>query len=186
VKTTRTIFVAVLLVALARLATAGKTDGTLIASHRMATIDGAKAQLSDFRGEVVVLNFWASWCAPCRKELRLLGDWDAAWNGRHARVVAVSIDENVDNARRFAEQEQLRMTVMHDGPDGLAALLDLPSMPCTFLLDTDGHVVDMVRGSNVKELVALRRKAESLLKASRPAQKASAVPSSPTADGGAQ
>lgn len=185
-KTTRTLFIAAIVAVLAAPAGAGEADGKLVASHRMATIDGAKAQLSDFRGEVVVLNFWASWCVPCRKELPVLNEWHAAWNGRGGRVVAVSIDKDISNARRFAAQENLGMNVMHDGPDGLAKLLDLPAMPCTYLLDTSGRVVRVVRGSDTKQLEALRREAESLMGARRTAQKAGMAPSPAASEGGAQ
>lgn len=187
VKTSHVLFIAALVAATpAAGASAGEADGKLLASHRMTTLEGAKARLSDFRGEVVVVNFWASWCAPCRKELPVLGGWHAAWSGHGGRVVAVSIDKDIDKARRFAEQADLRMSLMHDGPDGLARALDLPAMPCTFLLDGDGRVVRVVHGSNTKELEALRREAESLMAIRRTAQKAGATVSAPVADGGNQ
>lgn len=146
-------------------AAAGADAGATLASHELAMFDGGKTRLSALRGDVVVVNFWATWCAPCRKELTVFDHWNAEWNGRGARVVAISIDTDANKARRFAEDMKLSLTVLHDGPDGLARSLDLPSVPCTYLLDRDGNVVTIVRTSNAGELAALKSKAESLLAA---------------------
>ena len=119
------------------------------------------------RGEVVVVNFWASWCAPCLKELPVLDRWHTAWAGRGARVVAISVDKDARKAKRFADDAELSLTVFHDGPAGLARTLDLPSLPCTFLLDRDGNVVSMIKSSSAKDLALIENKAESLLASTR-------------------
>lgn len=148
-------------------AAAGADAGATLASHELAAFDGGKTRLSALRGDVVVVNFWATWCAPCRKELALFDRWNSEWKGQGqgARVVAISIDTDAKKARRFAEDMKLSLTVLHDGPEGLARSLDLPSVPCTFLLDRDGNVVTIVRTSNSGELAALKSKAESLMAA---------------------
>ena len=89
--------------------------------------------------------------------------WNREWKNRGARVVAISIDRDARKARRFAEDMALSLLVVHDGPDGLARSLDLPSVPCTYLLDRDGNVVTIVRSSNAGELAALKTKAESMM-----------------------
>jgi len=139
-------------------------DATLT-SHALAAGDGKTLRLADLRGEVLVVNFWATWCAPCHEELKTLDSWHRAWAGRGARVVAISIDENAARARRFAADLGLALTVVHDGPDGLAASLDLPSVPCTYLIDRDGSVVRVVKSSASDALAALRADAESRLSA---------------------
>ena len=149
----------------AAFAGAATEPASVMADHRLTSLDGKETTLSSFRGEVVVVNFWASWCAPCRKELPLMDEWNSAWADRGARVVAISIDSEGRRARQFAEQTNLSLTVLHDGPDGLAKSLDLPSLPCTFLLDRDGTVVSMISSSAPAELAALRRKVETLLAA---------------------
>jgi len=136
-----------------------------LAGHSLTTLEGTTTTLAAFRGDVVVVNFWASWCAPCRKELPTLNAWNTAWAGRGARVVAVSIDKDVRRARRFAMDMNLSLTVLHDGPDGLARTLDIPAVPYTLLLDREGNVVGTVSGSASEEIAALGRKVETMLAA---------------------
>lgn len=143
---------------------AGSERETL-ASHRLSSLDGTTTTLAAYRGEVVVVNFWASWCAPCRHELPLLDQWNSDWAGRGARVIAISIDNDARKAKRFMDDMELSLTVVHDGPNGLARGLDIPTVPYTLLLDREGNVIDTVRGSAEAEVTALGRKVETMIAA---------------------
>lgn len=134
-----------------------------LADYQLTSLDGAATTLAAYRGQVLVVNFWATWCQPCRKELPMMDGWNTAWAGRGARVVAISIDGDARHARRFVADEKLSLTVLHDGPDGLARELDLSAIPSTFLLDRDGRVVTVIRGSAAGDLAALRRRVEAML-----------------------
>ena len=162
-------------VAVPRKAAARTDAAATLASYPLRSLDGAEVRLSSFRGEVVIVNFWASWCAPCRKELPVMDAWQAAWSGRGARVVAVSVDKEARKARRFAQEVGLSLTVLHDNTLGLPRKLDLPSLPCTFLLDREGNVVSVIQSSSPEDLAALHQKAESLLAASPRAAEAGAA-----------
>jgi peroxiredoxin len=144
-------------------AAAGADAGATLANRELASLDGGTTKLSSLRGDVVVVNFWATWCAPCRKELVLFERWNSEWQGRGVRVVAISIDSDARKARRFAEDLHLTLTVLHDGPDGLARSLDLPSVPCTYLLDRNGNVTRVVKSSSADDLALLKRDVESML-----------------------
>ncbi len=124
---------------------ASHPDGPL-GSHRLATLDGGDLRLADLAGEIVVVNFWASWCKPCRKEVPELNDVHRWLSGREGRVVAVSIDHDRARAARFASRQGMAMTVCHDGPDGLARALDISSVPFTLVLDRDGRIAHTVSG----------------------------------------
>ena len=118
-------------------------------------LDGTKTTLASMRGQVVVVNFWASWCAPCRRELPRLDAFHREMASQGARVVAVSIDQNADNAARFARGSRLSMPIAHDGPSGLARELDLRAVPATLVLDRDGRIAWSTGRSDDAELAKL-------------------------------
>jgi thiol-disulfide isomerase/thioredoxin len=148
--------------------------GETLATHRLTSLDGKTTTLAAYRGDVVVVNFWASWCAPCRRELPLLDQWNKEWQGRGARVIAISIDKDVRKAKKFLDEMELSLPVMHDGPDGLARTLDIPAVPYTLLLDREGNVIQTVSGSTEGEVAALGRKVETMIatREARPVQEA--------------
>jgi thiol-disulfide isomerase/thioredoxin len=134
-----------------------------LASHPLATLDGRTLTLAELRGEVVVVNFWASWCAPCRHELPALDRLHADLARRGGRVLAVSIDLERRNAARFAKMNRLALPIAHDGPDGLAKRLDLRHVPFTIVLDRTGTVAFTTSGSDAASIAKVGEVARQLL-----------------------
>jgi thiol-disulfide isomerase/thioredoxin len=134
-------------------------------THALHTENGASLTLGDLEGQVVIVNFWASWCQPCRRELPSLDALHAELAPRGGRVVAVSIDENPDNARRFARATRLTMPIYIDGPNGLARQLDLDHIPLTLVLDRNGAVAFSISGTDDRSLAGLRSTALRLVAA---------------------
>jgi thiol-disulfide isomerase/thioredoxin len=160
----RSLIAAISVLAATGVAQADSVRETL-STHKLAALDGTVTTLGAYRGDILVLNFWASWCVPCRRELPLFDQWNSAWTGRGARVIAISIDQDANKAKHFVDEMKLALPVMHDGPNGLARTLDIPSVPYTLLLDRDGNVLGEVKGSTESEVAALQRKVESMLAA---------------------
>ena len=160
-----------ILVCAAATATAGTDDldriGPILLGRSMLDLSGNTVSLEDYRGEVLVVNFWASWCAPCRRELPVLDEWNTDWRSQGARVVAISIDSRAGNARTFVKDAELGLTAWIDGTDGLAAELDLPAVPTSFVIDRDGEVVLRIVGSSAADLDKMHSKVQELL-ASKP------------------
>lgn len=138
-------------------------SGRLLHSWETTDLDGETVRLSDLAGEVVVVNFWASWCAPCVRELPVLNRWHQQWQGQGARVVAISIDRKPANAADFVASAELELDVWLDGPQGLAAQLDLAAVPTSYVLDRAGKVVLRIDGSSTADLERMHQKVQQLL-----------------------
>ena len=123
--------------------------------HVFKTLDGQSLSLASLQGQVVVLNFWASWCAPCRKELPALDALQASIAGQGGRVVAISIDNDRQNVARFTRTHALKLPIVHDGPDGLARELDLQAIPFTLVLDREGAVAFTSSGADDRALAEI-------------------------------
>lgn len=131
--------------------------------YPLRDLNGDTHTLSEYRGEVVVVNFWASWCTPCLQEMPALDAWNTRWLDKGARVVAVSVDHEVGNARRFVDKAKLTLEVCHDGSDGLAKRLDLPSLPCTYVLDKSGELALVTGKSGNEALNEIEKTVERLM-----------------------
>jgi thiol-disulfide isomerase/thioredoxin len=109
---------------------------------------GEKAGLEAFRGEVLVVNFWATWCAPCRKEMPQLEALQVHFSDQPVRVIALSLDRGTgDKPRRFLQElgvEQL--TFAHDGSYKAGRAVGLIGLPTTLLVDRQGREIGRLAG----------------------------------------
>ena len=115
-------------------------------NFRLAGLNGPPVKLSDLRGQVVVVNFWASWCAECRVEQPAL---DATWERfRDAGVVVVGVDfqDQSDDARQYLAELGSSYPVVRDADSSTALAYGLRGVPETFVVDPGGRVVDRVIG----------------------------------------
>ena len=111
-------------------------------------LDGAPVRLADFGGRVVVLNFWATWCAPCIREMPSLDRLQTALEDEGLNVVAVSIDRNgAKVVAPFAEKLGLvRLGLYLDPKSAFARAFGLSGLPATFLIDAEGRLVGGMNG----------------------------------------
>lgn len=109
---------------------------------------GAKLTLADFKGEVVVLNFWASWCAPCVAEMPTLDALQGEMGAQGLKVVAVSIDrDGIKKAAPFFRRTGVKnLTLYTDRLSDLFQELQGSVLPTTFILDREGRVVQKFVG----------------------------------------
>jgi cytochrome c biogenesis protein CcmG/thiol:disulfide interchange protein DsbE len=102
--------------------------------------------LDDYRGRVVVLNFWASWCEPCREESPLLQRWHERIEGRGATVLGVDAFDEIGRARAFVEEYGLTYPMLRDGEGATRESFGILGFPETFVIDREGRIAAVERG----------------------------------------
>ena len=125
----------------------GTKRGQLAPDFTLATLDGPDRSLSDFRGQVVLVNFWASWCGPCRIEFPALKSVYEKYKDRGFTVVAVNLGEQPETAAEFARQFELPFTIMLDTNAGVARIYGAYSIPTSYFLDRQGVIREMRAGA---------------------------------------
>lgn len=125
-------------------------------AFRAATLSGDTVGSEELRGEVVILNFWASWCLPCRQEHPVLRQAERAWPDDRARVAGVVYQDGPDAARRYMERMGGDWPNLMDPESRIAIDFGISGVPETFFLGPDGTVArkhvgvltwDLVRGT---------------------------------------
>lgn len=119
--------------------------------------------LAATRGDVVYVDFWASWCGPCRQSMPLLESMQQKYGKRGFRVIGVNKDVSIVDARRFLRQVPVGFTLVHDGGDKLAQAFDVKAMPSGYLVDRRGVVRYVHRGFTSASEGALEREIAGLL-----------------------
>lgn len=101
---------------------------------------GQKISLNDYKGKVVYLDFWASWCGPCRKSLPALNDIRNKYSSRGFEVIAINVDENPDDGLKFLREYSVSYPIAYDPNGAVPTAYQLKGMPYAFLIDRKGVV----------------------------------------------
>ncbi len=112
------------------------------------TVDGKSVRLSDYRGQVVFLNFWATWCPPCRSEMPSIERLSREMEGQDFIILAVSIDGfETTQLRNMISPNHYSFTVLHDPEQKVADIYLISGIPTTYIIDKDGTIVDKSVGA---------------------------------------
>ncbi len=112
----------------------------------LKSTDGKNLRLSELRGQVVMINFWASWCGPCRDEMPFLDELYVRYREAGFTVLGVNMDDSAAAAKKMAKRLGVTFPVMHDVQQAVSQLYDVDAMPATVLVDRDGQVRAVHRG----------------------------------------
>ena len=103
-------------------------------------LDGRQHRLADYRGKVVLINFWATWCGPCREEMPSIQELKNKLAGRPFVVLAVNLDEPESRIRKFLTQMKLDFPILLDPGRNVAKGWNARILPATFIVGPDGRV----------------------------------------------
>jgi peroxiredoxin len=112
----------------------------------LRTLDGKNLRLGEQRGRVVLVNFWATWCGPCRQEMPHLNKLYDKYRSSGFMLLGVNVDEDTRNAVAVADKLGVRFPVLPDADKRVSQKYDLRAMPSTVLIDRDGRVRHVHRG----------------------------------------
>jgi len=119
--------------------------------------------LADFTGRVVYLDFWASWCGPCRKSLPLYEEMKGEFPEDRFEIVAINLDEDRYDAIRFLEKHPVSYTILLDPAGTTASQWQIQAMPSSFLLDGDGQIIKAWAGFTSSHLEEIQNEIRSSL-----------------------
>jgi cytochrome c biogenesis protein CcmG/thiol:disulfide interchange protein DsbE len=108
-------------------------------------LNGPRVDLASLRGKPALVNFWASWCTPCRQEAPELKSFDATL-GNKANLVGVDWNDSTDNAKKFIAEAGWRYPILRDGSQAVGTAYGLAGLPTTFVLNAQGKIVETLQG----------------------------------------
>ncbi|MFO7306868.1 MAG: TlpA disulfide reductase family protein [Gammaproteobacteria bacterium] len=108
--------------------------------------NGDIVSLEDLRGQVVMINFWASWCGPCRQEMPLLDQMHKRYSSLGFTLLGVNVEENTKDAERWLEQTPVSFPILFDRDSKVSQLYNVSAMPSTVFIDRKGNIRYVHRG----------------------------------------
>ena len=114
---------------------------------QLSTPDGQPVSLSHLKGKPVLINFWATWCGPCRMEMPYLQQVYDEWRGKGLVLLAINIGESPSQVAEFMQSQGLSLPVLLDGEENIAVMYNVRAIPTTFFIDGDGIIQDMKVGA---------------------------------------
>ena len=106
----------------------------------LKSMDGDNIKLSEMAGNVVLINFWASWCGPCREEMPLLNSLHNKYEPLGFAVFGVNVEEDIDQAKAFLRDFPVDFPVLLDNTNRVSKQYEVIAMPTTIMVDRDGNL----------------------------------------------
>ena len=110
-------------------------------------LNGGNTSLSAYKGKVVILNFWATWCPPCRAEMPSMEIFYQRFRNSGLEILAVDGGEDAATVQQFIQSNSYTFTVLLDRDNKVNSLYGIEAIPTTFILDREGKIIGMIVGS---------------------------------------
>lgn len=135
--------------------------GDVVPDFVRADLRGNEVQLSRHRGKLVVLNFWATWCPPCREEMPVFSGWQQDLRSAGLQVIGVSMDDDGTEVERFLAQYPVSYPIVMGDARFAGRFGGVLGLPLTYLIDPQGRVVARYQGET--DLAKMEAKIRELL-----------------------
>lgn len=161
----RWLVVAVLATVVAASAAYALDEGARAPEVGLSTLDGRPVRLADLRGKVVLIDFWASWCGPCREEMPFLERMHRRYASRGLVIVGISVDNELENVRGFLRRTSVSFPIVHDSRREVAGRYNPRTMPSSYIIDRRGIVRVVHRGFRASDAATIEARITQLLDA---------------------
>ena len=104
--------------------------------------DGKKVALSQFKGKVIILDFWATWCVPCKEEIPGFIELQKKYGGRGLQIVGISVDDSMNQAKKYATEMKMNYPILlAEGKEDILRAYDpIPGIPVSIIIDRQGRI----------------------------------------------
>ena len=126
--------------------------------------DNGKITLGKHKNKVVYLDFWASWCKPCRKSFGFMNDMQERYGKKGLEVIAINLDEDKAAAKNFLKKHPANFTIAYDPEGKTPGSYKLGVMPTSYLIDKRGNIVFKHKGFKKTHIASLEKKITQTLK----------------------
>ncbi|BAJ01960.1 TlpA family protein disulfide reductase [Shewanella violacea] len=109
--------------------------------YEVQTREGESYSLSQYSGQVIYVDFWASWCGPCRKSFPWMNQMHHKYAAQGLKIIAINLDNDLSHARQFLSQISADFTIAYDPNTQVAGEFDILGMPTSYLFDRKGQLV---------------------------------------------
>lgn len=139
--------------------------GQLAPDFELQNEQGKSISLNALKGQVVYLDFWASWCGPCRQSFPWMNNLQSKYASKGFQVIAVNVDAKQEDAKKFLAQVQGNFKIVYDSNGLTPKLYGVKGMPTSYLIDKNGRVVFEHQGFNQSKTNLIEKEIEKLIEA---------------------
>lgn len=122
-------------------------EGSIAPNFVLQSVDGERIELKDLKGKGVFLNFWGTWCGPCKQEFPYMANQYEVFKDRGVEIVAVNVGESNIAVKNFIDAYGVNFPVAMDKDRQVTEAYDITPLPTTFLINPEGKVIKVIKGT---------------------------------------